>query len=901
MRRLGDLSIRQKLVGIVMLTSSAVVLLAGLTFIVLDLLSFRSTLGRDIPRLAQIVASNVAAPLLFDDAELAREQLDALAGEEHVVMARIVGRDGRVFAQFDRDPSRREARESLASDASVVAQPIFVDGEALGTVYLRSELSGVGARLLWSGGFVFGIVVAALLLAFLLSSRLQRIVADPIVGLESTVRRVSEEGNYSLRAESQGGDEVGSLIRGFNEMLEQIQARDLLVVSEKERAEAATHAKSDFLANMSHEIRTPLNAIIGMTQLMTDGDLPQAARRDLATVRRSAETLLSLVNDILDFSKIEAGKLDIEILDVDLRQVVDDVCELLAERADTKGLELCALVATSMPTQVRSDGARLRQVLTNLVGNAIKFTEKGEVTIRVLHAPRGGRQAYRFEVIDTGIGIAPGAQDKIFDPFSQADTSTTRKYGGTGLGLVICRQLVELLGGKLGVVSSPGKGSTFWFEIDCDPAANSPQGLTVPATLPGTRVLVLEPNERVAMVYQDLLRPMGCEFVVERQAKRALFRARKAAQRDEAFDVFVIPETGIDMDLEVLLREVSDDYRLKGVRVAMAGASAQRSTELARGQRQVLGHVPKPLGFARLAMALVDCLQREPDASDLVRVSAESETRRQRGGAVPHDEAASAPRRRGSAPAAPDSPDSVAARARGALAGPTTSPARAQPRPSAAHRAQPQSAIRPASSGAHAAQRPAQPGAQAAGRRDPQAESKSGSRPALSRISGVRPAVPPDGQEQPRRRSKRKQVKDARRSASALEQARRHAEEGSPRILIVEDNEINQKVAARMLAKIGYPFVIAANGREAVSAVLCDRFDAILMDCQMPVMDGYEATAAIRRHESGSRRHTPIIAMTANAMRGDREKCLAAGMDDYIPKPVRPKDLEELLARWVRA
>ena len=850
MRRLGDLSIRQKLVGIVMLTSSAVVLLAGLTFIVLDLLSFHSTLGRDVPRLAQILASNVAAPLLFDDADLAREELDALAGEEHVVMARIVGRDGRVFAQFDRDPSRRDDRESLASDTSVVAQPIFVDGEALGTVYLRSELSGVASRLLWSGGFVFGIVVAALLLAFLLSSRLQRIVADPIVGLESTVRQVSEEGNYSLRAQTHSGDEVGSLIRGFNEMLEQIQARDLIVVSEKERAEAATRAKSDFLANMSHEIRTPLNAIIGMTQLMCDGELPRSAQRDLATVRRSAETLLSLVNDILDFSKIEAGKLDIETIDVDLQEVVGDVCELLGERADAKGLELCALVSTAMPTHVRSDGARLRQVLTNLVGNAIKFTERGEVVVRVLHAPRPeDRHAYRFEVSDTGIGIAPEAQQQIFDPFSQADSSTTRKYGGTGLGLVICRQLVELLGGQLGVVSSPGRGSTFWFEIECDAARDVAAPADAPAALAGARVLVLEPNERVAMVYEDLLRPTACSIVVEREAKRALFRARKAAQAGEGFDVFVIPERGADMDLEILLREVTDEYLLKDLRIATAGASAQRGAACARDHAQVLGYVPKPLRSSSLTATLADCIQREIVQEELVAAVGEEQAR--------SDRPAEASRQPRSVSPARGAKPTQGARASGAMS------KQAQRAPAAG------------STQAH------------------------GSGPALSRISGVRPSLA-DGQA-PRKPSKRQQVKAARRSASALEQARRHVEEVTPRILIVEDNEINQKVAARMLARIGYPFAIAANGREAVSAVLCDRFDAILMDCQMPIMDGYEATAAIRRHESGGRRHTPIIAMTANAMRGDREKCLAAGMDDYISKPVRPKDLEELLARWVRA
>ncbi len=574
---------------------------------------------------------------------------------------------------------------------------------------------------------------------------------------EEVVRRAQEELEGRVRERTAQLTETNRVLH--QQVIERKQIEDQLAEARDDALNSAK-LKSQFLANMSHEIRTPMNGVIGMTSLLLDTPLNEEQREYIETIRASGDALLSIINDILDFSKIEAGKLDFEELDLDLQSTVEGAIELLAEKAQAKGLDLACHVLEDVPRQLCGDPGRLRQVLVNLVGNAIKFTPSGRVLVHVAKLEETADDAQIcFQVSDTGIGLSEEAARGLFQAFVQADGSMTRKFGGTGLGLAISKQLVELMGGQIGVESAPDQGSTFWFTVRLSkqPILVADEEAEPPTDFSLGRALIVG-SSGTREVLREQLTAWGMPVLALADGKEALAALREGVAEDKPWNFLIVDANLPDMEGLALAHAVKDNPETAPTRVVMLLAPGQRAGFTSGEVSDVSAILNKPVKRSQL---------RELFRAALARKTAK----------------------------------------------PTVSAS-------------------------------------------------------------------------------------ASKSATTL---LRPAKGKGVRVLIAEDNQVNQKVVIRQLQKIGYKADAVANGIEALEATSKVVYDVILMDCQMPEMDGFTATREIRRRESATGAHTPIVALTANVLEGDRERCLAAGMDEYLSKPIKLEALQTLLERWTVA
>lgn len=707
--------------------------------------SSRHAAAQRLKTIAAVIAHQNSGALSFNDSEAAQESLSVLETIPNIVWGGIYDTQGVRLAHFQRDealppPNVYSSQMTFENPRLVSVEPVNWKGEPLGWVVVRADNSDFYRQMSRFALVASCILLVTMVTGWLVATRLQRVISRPIKTLARAAAKVSEEKDYSVRVESVAKDETGLLFEAFNDMLSQIEASSEQLAKARDEALEASNTKSMFLANMSHEIRTPMNGVIGMTRLTLDTELTDVQREYLTMVSESADALLAIINDILDFSKIEAGLLELDPHSFEFRSVVDQVMKSLAVKAHQKNLELMSEVSPDVPNDLTLDSTRLRQIIINLVGNAIKFTAQGEVALRVdVESRDEGKVVLHLQIRDTGIGIPEEKQQAIFDSFAQADASTTREFGGTGLGLSITSYLVALMNGKIWVESKIGKGSIFHVTLEGQVNEDQTTKLTYDDSIQGRTALVVDDNKTNRRLLEVLLKRWGMQPTMADSGEQALEIVQEV---DQPFDFLLLDVNMPGMDGFEVAQKLGIDCP-----VTLMLSSSDLSSDTAKCRKLGIEHyMTKPVGESELGNALRKLV----------------------------------------------------------------------------------------------------------------------------------------GNEKIVRRQQQKRKEELTKGLRGL------------RVLLAEDNPINQALAVALLEQMGIVVTVVDNGLLALEAAQKSDFDFVLMDVQMPEMDGFQATQAIRKLPPPVG-NLPIIALTAHAIKGDRERCLEAGMDEYVTKPIDPKNLRDTI------
>jgi len=783
--RFQQMTIRKKLGWFSGLIVSISLMLASVMWMLIESVEESEKLESMLEIQARMLASNIASTLVFSDQQTAQEDLASLNVDQNILGAVLFDADGNFFAQYSAGNTATEKLQHegfyTEADAILYYHNVTLSGSRVGTLMIRKSTRFLHDDMLNRGLIGLAIFTVVLLFALFLSRLISRTISAPVQRLAQVMGEVRIRGDFSLRVDEVGDEELAEMGRSFNAMLDEIDRRerslagyrDELEVKVEERtgeleqtkallevqnlalsealesSKSANKAKSQFLANMSHEIRTPMNGVFGMAELLMESGLNQRQLRMAETIKKSGDNLLEIINDILDFSKIEAGKMDLHLMACNVRDILEDIAELYFGRANSKGVELSCIARNGVPELVMLDPVRLTQVLGNLAGNAVKFTEQGEVVLQAEVEQRNGRLLLSFEVRDTGIGIASEQLEHIFTSFAQSDASTTRRFGGTGLGLTISRDLIQLMGGELKVESRLGEGSVFHFAIAVDEVeAKNGQLLEYSQDEAASiHALVVDDREVNCEIIKHHLDGWDIKNKVSHDGHSALKRMHEAVNRGEPFNLVILDMNMPGMNGLELADHIVADQQFAGVRLMLVSSVADLEAEKHICDSRIQYRLSKPLRRADLFRSLFNRSQSEGEW-----------------------------------------------------------------------------------------------------------------KVATTNITFA-----------------------------------------FGRILLVEDNAVNQLVAQQVLKRAGLSVDTVDNGEKAVAAVRDGKYDLILMDCQMPVMDGLEATARIRAYESTlpEPQHTPIIAMTANVQQEDRERCMDSGMDDFLPKPFTLASIKKVLTHWL--
>jgi len=815
MFNLKDMPFKQKLMLLTLCISAISISLVSASFIITDYQDFKKIVEKDLDARARLLAVTTQAAVWFDQPESAYEKLYEQKSDPNILSAEIYSKEHQntVFSAYRRNDVKSSSDTSdRGSDIVLITMPIIRLGEVIGEVRIEADIGPARmARLKTISTNAVLFVMFSFVISFILVNLMQRVISKPLIQLAKTAEMVSDDQNYSVRAVKYANDELGQLTDQFNRMLDKIgeqheqlqKAHDGLELRVSERtnelveeirervrgekkidsynkelestnrnlehaierantmaieAQAANVAKSEFLANMSHEIRTPMNAVLGFIGFLNETSLDDEQIEFAKSVQTAANHLMNIINDILDFSKIEVGKLELESIDFNLRTTIEEVIDTLHVKAHEKRIELACVMHGGVPAMLKGDPVRIRQILINLVGNAIKFTDDGEVVVHVaLDSQSDDNATLNFAITDTGIGIPEDKLPQLFDAFSQADSTVTRQYGGTGLGLTISKRLVEMMDGEIGVSSEPNRGSTFWFTASFIKQANPMEEMVIlPVDVRTQRVLIVDDNATNRQILRLHMESWNIRYAEAENGSEALQKLTTAFDTDDAFDLAILDMNMPKQDGETLGREVKSHPNLKDTSLIMLTSMGSAGDIKRLEGIGFEGYLSKPIKQSNL----YDCMIAVLGAQDYLEVS-------------------------------------------------------------------------------------------------------------------TKPAI----------------ITEYMMPLNTKKTAR---------LLLAEDNPMNQEVARRTIEKFGYPLTIVNNGKEALEHFQTGEFDLILMDVQMPVMGGFEATQNIRALEQDMGPHIPIIAMTAHAMKGDREKCIASGMDDYITKPIEIELLRKILDKWTR-